>query len=90
MKKPLWFDNGIEEIKKHILCDVEVAVLQRQIDLLVQELRTTSQRVNLFEKVMIPQTKVNIKRINVYLGDQQAAAVVRGKIAKSKIGASEG
>jgi V/A-type H+-transporting ATPase subunit D len=39
--------------------------------------------VNLFEKVKIPETKVSIKKIQVYLGDQQTSAVVRGKIAKN-------
>ena len=42
-------------------------------------------RVNLFEKVKIPETKTNIKRISVYLGDQQVAAVVRGKISKKSL-----
>ncbi len=34
---------------------------------------------------MIPTAKTNIKKINIYLGDQQTAAVVRGKIAKSNL-----
>ena len=45
----------------------------------------TTQRVNLFEKVKIPETQGNIKKIQVYLGDQQTAAVVRGKIAKGRL-----
>ena len=53
--------------------------------LLSQELRTTTQRVNLFEKVKIPEAKANIKKISVYLGDEQTAAVVRSKISKKKL-----
>lgn len=53
--------------------------------LLQHELRTTTQRVNLFEKVKIPETRTNIKKISVYLGDQQVAAVVRGKISKKNL-----
>ena len=41
--------------------------------------------LNLFEKVKIPETKANIKRINVFLGDEQVAAVVRSKISKRKL-----
>jgi V/A-type H+-transporting ATPase subunit D len=41
--------------------------------------------VNLFEKVKIPETRTNIKKITVYLGDQQVAAVVRGKISKKNL-----
>ena len=64
--------------------------LEIQIELLGKELRTTSQRVNLFEKVKIPETKENIRRIGIYIGDQQTAAVVRGKIAKRKLAAKGG
>ena len=62
-----------------------IKTLQEQMDLLGKELRTTSQRVNLFEKVKIPEAKENIRRISIYLGDQDTSAVVRGKIAKRKL-----
>ena len=55
------------------------------VELLEQELRSTAQRVNLFEKVKIPEAKENIRVIGIYLGDQQTSAVVRGKIAKKKL-----
>ncbi|AIK18405.1 V-type ATP synthase subunit D [Borreliella afzelii] len=82
---PYWVDKGIEILKIVIQIDVELKILKKQIDLLLREFRVTSQRVNLFEKVMIPTAKANIKKINIYLGDQQTAAVVRGKIAKSNL-----
>ncbi|WP_445435803.1 V-type ATP synthase subunit D [Candidatus Borreliella tachyglossi] len=82
---PYWVDRGIETIKNIIKINAELEVLSEQVRLLEAELVTTSQRVNLFEKVMIPTTKINIKKINVYLGDQQTAAVVRGKIAKASL-----
>ncbi|UER67303.1 V-type ATP synthase subunit D [Borrelia sp. BU AG58] len=80
---PYWVDRGIEVIKSVIQIDAELETLGEQVSLLEAEFNTTSQRVNLFEKVMIPVTKINIKKINVYLGDQQTAAVVRGKMAKA-------
>lgn len=82
---PLWTDRGIEAIKRIAELDARIDVLKRQIELLGDELRITTQRVNLFEKVMIPETKENIRKIQIYLGDQQTAAVVRGKMAKNKI-----
>ena len=68
--------------------DLEADVLDEQVRLLSQELRTTTQRVNLFEKVKIPETKANIKKISVYLGDEQVASVVRSKISKKKLQAN--
>jgi V/A-type H+-transporting ATPase subunit D len=80
--KPLWLDMAVENLKKVFLLDLEAQVVEEQRRRLAHELRITTQRVNLFEKVKIPETKGNIKKIQVYLGDQQTAAVVRGKIAK--------
>ena len=82
---PLWVDKGLEAIKAMATFDAEIEVLREQIRLLGDELRVTTQRVNLFEKVKIPVTKENIRKIQIYLGDQQTAAVVRGKMAKNKI-----
>jgi len=82
---PLWVDYGLEAVKKMILLKVSYHVLEEQDKAVKEELRITNQRVNLFEKVKIPQTRENIKKIQVYLGDMQTAAVVIGKIAKEKI-----
>ena len=80
--KPLWVDKAVKELQRVMLLDLELRVLEEQRRLLAIELRITTQRVNLFEKVMIPETRMHIKKISIYLGDQQTAAVVRGKIAK--------
>ncbi len=82
---PLWVDTAIFKLRDIAILDALVSTLRKQVELLEKELRTTSQRVNLFEKVKIPEAKENIRVIQVYLGDQQTAAVVRGKIAKRKL-----
>jgi len=82
---PLWVDMAIAELRKLTALLEEKKVLSRQLQILSDELRTTNQRVNLFEKVKIPECSENIRRIRIYLGDQQAGAVGRSKIAKKKI-----
>jgi V/A-type H+-transporting ATPase subunit D len=86
---PLWVDYALETLEKILALRAQIKILLRQQEVLRNELRITAQRVNLFEKVMIPQTKNNIRIINIYLGDLQTASVVRGKLAKSKIEARE-
>jgi V/A-type H+-transporting ATPase subunit D len=81
-RSPLWLDTAVERMKQVFLLDLEAQTLEEQRRRLDHELRVTTQRVNLFEKIKIPETKVHIKKIQVYLGDQQTSAVVRGKIAK--------
>ncbi|MDD5867661.1 MAG: V-type ATP synthase subunit D [Lachnospiraceae bacterium] len=82
---PLWVDTAVIKLREIARLDALVSTLEKQVELLEKELRTTSQRVNLFEKVKIPEAKENIRIIGVYLGDQQTAAVVRGKISKKKL-----
>ena len=82
---PLWIDQGIIQLEQILRLDAELEILQRQKDRLTDELRVTTQRVNLFEKVKIPETRANIRNIRIYLGDEQTAAVVRGKIAKKNL-----
>ena len=82
---PLWVDKGIITMKELAALNAEIEVLLEQKELLDNELRTTNQRVNLFEKVKIPETRDVIRKIGIYLGDQQTAAVVRGKMAKGKV-----
>jgi V/A-type H+-transporting ATPase subunit D len=82
---PLWVDTAADRLERVLKLDLEARVLDEQVRLLQIELRTTTQRVNLFEKVKIPEARANIKRITVYLGDQQVAGVVRGKISKKNL-----
>ena len=86
LPRDLYHGKGsLEELKNIAKYDALVSTLEERIELLSKELRTTTQRVNLFEKVKIPETKENIRVIGIYLQDQQTSAVVRGKIAKKKL-----
>ncbi len=82
---PLWVDIAANHMERAMSLDLEAEVLDEQVRLLGAELLATSQRVNLFEKVKIPETKQNIKKISIYMADQQVSAVVRSKISKRKI-----
>lgn len=82
---PLWVDIAANHMEKAMSLDLEAEVLDEQVRLLGAELLATSQRVNLFEKVKIPETQKNIKKISIYMADQQVSAVVRSKISKRKI-----
>ena len=82
---PLWVDRAIGLLKRMIPLRSEKLVLAFQERCLQKELQVTSQRVNLFEKVKIPEAKEAIRKISIYLGDQQIAAVGWTRMAKKKI-----
>lgn len=82
---PLWVDAAIEALRGLVSLEKEIAVIEEGAHILRQELRIAVQRVNLFEKVKIPQAREAIRLIKIYIGDQMANAVGRSKIAKRKI-----
>lgn len=86
---PLWVDTAIEILRAIVSLRQEIKVVKKGIEVLRQELRITTQRVNLFEKVKIPEAEEAIRLIKIYLGDQMANAVGRSKIAKRKIEQAE-
>ncbi len=86
---PVWIDLALTLMEQLLRTQIEMEIVSRQRELLAHELRITTQRVNLFEKVKIPETIADIRKIRIYLGDQQTAQVVRGKIAKRKVEGAE-
>lgn len=84
MGKPFWVDNTAQMLRQMLELRVRVQVEERRLALLEEAVKTITQRVNLFDKVLIPRARQNIKRIQIYLSDLQTAAVVRSKIAKRK------
>lgn len=81
---PPWIDEGRAAIEALVRMRIERSVLEAQRAALRDELRTTTQRVNLFEKVKIPEAREHIRVIRIFLGDQMTAEVSRSKIAKGK------
>jgi V/A-type H+-transporting ATPase subunit D len=82
---PAWLDAAFERIKQLLSQREQVKILHETLAAIKKEARKTNQRVNLFEKVMIPRCQENIRTIKIYLGDQDRNAVGRAKIAKKKL-----
>ena len=82
---PLWVDRAVEELQSLFSLRAEIEIIEKSIEILKTELRITTQRVNLFEKVKIPEAEEIIRLIKIYIGDQMTNAVGRSKIAKRKI-----
>ena len=82
---PFWVDGAVKTFQIFVETLVEIEIIKQQLAILEKELRITTQRVNLFEKVKIPESLENIRKIRIYLGDQMANAVGIGKVAKKKV-----
>jgi len=82
---PAWVDHAAIGLRKLAEARVRIKIAEEKKDALEKEWREVSIRVNLFEKILIPRSIGNIKKIKVFLGDQQLAAVSQAKVAKAKI-----
>jgi len=85
---PPWVDRALADLRRISELQARREVLQERYELLHRELIRVMQRVNLFEKVKIPEATEAIRVIRIHLGDEMTAAVGRAKIAKAKIGES--
>lgn len=82
---PPWVDSAVASLRSGAEVHAKIEVVKEKKIALEKELREVSIRVNLFEKILIPRALKNIKKIKVFLGDQQLAAVSQAKVAKEKI-----
>jgi len=82
---PIWLEGAVEGLRAVSKAKAQIIVVLEKLVILEKELREVTIRVNLFEKILIPRCENNIKKIKVFLGDQQLAAVSQAKVAKTKI-----
>lgn len=82
---PVWLDSAILGLRKLIILRERIRISEEKKKMIEKELREVSIRVNLFEKVLIPRALANIRKIRIFLGDMQLAAVCQAKVAKQKI-----
>ena len=84
MAKPHWVDDVARLLHDMLKARLRVHVAKARVRLLDDAVTTITQRVNLFDKVLIPTARANIKKIAIYLNDEEMSAVVRSKISKRK------
>lgn len=82
--RPHWVDRVAELLRRSLRLEVEIIVARERVGLLEQAVKKVTQRVNLFEKVLIPRTLTQIRKIQIFLGDAERAGVVIAKLAKSR------
>lgn len=81
--RPHWVDRVQELMAEVLTLQLRMQVQQEGERRLEKAVRKITQRVNLFDKVLIPRAHENIRKICIFLADGERAAVVRAKIAKT-------
>jgi V/A-type H+/Na+-transporting ATPase subunit D len=81
---PPWIDVLVQRLKDATEQYLRAEISAERVRILEGAVRRITQRVNLFEKILIPGAKENIQRIRIFLGDAEKAAVVTSKLSKKK------
>lgn len=84
MSKPHWVDQVVRHLSHIVRLKVQREVAARRLERLEFAVKKITQRVNLFDKVLIPKTRDNIRKIRIFLSDAEKAAVVNAKLTKNK------
>ncbi|MCK9607203.1 MAG: V-type ATP synthase subunit D [Methylomonas sp.] len=80
--KPHWVDNVVVQLRIMLELQLQQRVEHHRLQLLNAAVKKVTQKVNLFDKVLIPKTQQNIRKIRIFLSDAERADVVRAKITK--------
>jgi V/A-type H+-transporting ATPase subunit D len=79
-----WVDPAVIQLRRMLELKIQLQIDQKRMEILDAAVKKITQRVNLFEKVLIPKAEMNIKKIRIFLSDAERAAVVRAKMTKQK------
>lgn len=84
LEKPRWTMQGVDLLKAVITASIQVYFLEQQTAVFERERKRTTQKLNLFEKVQIPEYENAIRRIKRFLEDEQNLAMAGMKMLKKK------
>jgi V/A-type H+-transporting ATPase subunit D len=82
--RPFWVDVTVERLREASRLELELLVARERLRRVEAAVLRVTQRVNLFERVLIPRARQNIARIRLHLGEAERAAVVQAKLSKAK------
>lgn len=81
---PPWIDTLVQRLKDAVEQRTRAEISGERLHILTVAVRRITQRVNLFDKILIPTAKQNIQKIRIFLGDAERASVITSKLAKKK------
>lgn len=82
---PLWLLEGVQLMQMLVHKKINLDVLQQQMDILISERKKTTQKLNLYEKVQIPELEEAKRKIKRYMEDEDNLAKSSQKLLKNKM-----
>jgi len=86
---PAWLPQGVEILKQIARLNIEIELSRKIVEVLEYARKKTTQKVNLYEKVQIPEHHEAIRKIKRFMEDEDNLSKSSQKILKAKIAATE-
>jgi V/A-type H+-transporting ATPase subunit D len=86
---PAWVPAGIETLKQLSRLAIEAELARKKVSVLEFARKKTTQKVNLYEKVQIPEYQEAIMKIKRFMEDEDNLSKSSQKILKAKLAALE-
>jgi V/A-type H+-transporting ATPase subunit D len=86
---PAWVPSGLELLKEMVLLHIEKQIAEKKVSILEYARKKTTQKVNLYEKVQIPDYKESILKIKRFLEDKENLEKSSQKILKARMAQAE-
>ncbi|MDO5576672.1 MAG: V-type ATP synthase subunit D, partial [Fibrobacter sp.] len=80
-----WIPQGVEILKELATLKISMELAKKKVEVLEFARKKTTQKVNLYEKVQIPEYKEAIRKIKRFLEDEENLSKSSQKILKSKL-----
>jgi V/A-type H+-transporting ATPase subunit D len=82
--RPFWVDIAVDRLRQACRLQLQAQIAAERLRRVEAAVLRVTQRVNLFERVLIPKARRTIAQIRLHLGEAERAAVVQAKLSKAK------
>ncbi len=86
---PSWLVDGIALLKQAAELQIRIDVAKKKVEVLEYARKKTTQKVNLYEKVQIPEYQTVLLKIKRFMEDEENLAKSSQKILKERLAQAE-
>ncbi len=86
---PAWISEGLAVLKEAAKLQIKIEVARKKMEVLEYARKKTTQKVNLYEKVQIPEYQGAILKIKRFLEDEENLSKSSQKVLKERIALAE-
>ena len=86
---PAWIPGGLSVLKEAARLQIKIDIARKKVETLEYARKKTTQKVNLYEKVQIPEYQGAILKIKRFLEDEENLSKSSQKVLKERIASAE-